>query len=123
MSEKLAWAAGFFDGEGSTYVVMPSKISFGKQRKTAQIVMKIGQEHARPLYRFQSSVGFGTVRGPHQGRHGSKYTWAVWGRLDVGDVVKKLWPYLCDIKRQQILDSIEKFLSTPHSKIRIGVAG
>lgn len=109
MSEYLAYAAGLFDGEGSTFVNMPSA-----SRRTSQIVMKIGMENYQPIYKFYSAVKIGQVRGPSRCRCGSRFNWSVGSKFDVGDVIKKLWPYLCEIKKKQIINSIDKYLSTPH---------
>lgn len=125
MSEELAWCGGFYDGEGSTYVNMPTVTKYGlsRGRNTTQIVIKIGQENSEVLYKFLDNIKTGHIRNhnfsgiPHKrkiNKSGSKYTWSVESKFDVGDVVKKLWPFLTIIKRQQIIKSIDNYLTTPH---------
>jgi len=48
---ELAWSAGFFDGEGSTFATGD------------RLHMSIGQRHPAVLERFVSAIGVGRVRG------------------------------------------------------------
>jgi len=90
---ELAWAAGFFDGEGSTCV----------ERKVNRLILSVGQNNPIPLQRFVDVVGFGLkVYGPHKDG-GYKVTTSSKKALAVAI---KLWPYLSDIKRQQIIRSV-----------------
>lgn len=61
-SYELAWAAGFFEGEGTFC------------RKQAQIA----QNDLAPLSRFASAVGLGGITGPYQHKNakGQHYVWA-----------------------------------------------
>jgi hypothetical protein len=54
-THELAWAAGFFDGEGST--TKPS----GRARSMAPVI-QLGQAESFPLERFVKAVGFGYIR-------------------------------------------------------------
>lgn len=89
---EVAWAAGFFDGEGNT-----------SHHRTAMQVM-VAQVGVEPLERFRLAVGgLGVVylrheaRGNEQAAHG----WRVWRQADVETVLGLLWPYLCSPKRLQ----------------------
>lgn len=113
MIVELAWAAGFFDGEGSTHVSHSSPT-------TAQIVMKVSQAYHEPLNRFCKAVGLGKVRGPYKKpnpKHRDYYTWSVGSQSDVRAVGEKLWPYLCSPKREQLIQAFHHFLQTPHPGI------
>ncbi len=110
MGLEQAWAAGFFDGEGSTYVVNTSSTC-------NQIVMKVAQEHKAPLDRFLSAVSVGVVRGPYNKKnpnHSQYYTWTI-GSLDgVAKAARVLTPYLCQQKKDQLAKAWNLFYSKPH---------
>ena len=85
---ELAWAAGFFDGEGSIY-----RDSRGSVRLSAN------QIRPEPLHRFVQAVGVGRVYGPY----GPKQVHQI--QL-VGEkahqVIDRLLPLLSPPKREQI---------------------
>lgn len=91
---EIAWAAGFFDGEGSTYA----------NRNTPRVA--IGHVDRRPLDRFLAAVGVGSVTGPYD--HNTKknpkwrphYTYQAYGDKAI-KVLDALWPYLSAPKREQ----------------------
>lgn len=88
--EELAWAGGFFAGEGSTY------LSAGRGR------MSINQNDPEVLLRFQDAVGMGTVTGPYERTGGNAYwTYAVSGWVKVQAVTAMLWPWLGTLKQEQ----------------------
>ena len=59
-SIELAWAAGFFDGEG--YVgSMSLRVRPAKGRARAVLTMEISQVDERPLQRFAAAVGCGSI--------------------------------------------------------------
>ena len=107
---ELAWAAGFFDGEGC--------ISFAKAGEHRQLIMCIGQNDPRVLERFKAAVGVGTINGPHvrPSRPNSKpyWQWRTSGHVSVQKTVELLWPYLDEVKRQQGRRSLDA--STAHRK-------
>lgn len=86
-----AWAAGFFDGEGTT--------SYSLIAKSTRI--QISQKDPALLYRFQRAVGGGKVCGPYRNGKGEVYQFRVSRRADVLAVMAKLWPYLGDQKKDQ----------------------
>lgn len=92
MSEDLAWAAGFFDGEGHTRMY------------SAGIRMEIAQAYdCTVLERFQKAVGAGKVYGPYTNAAGNpKWQYVASGR-ESRRIVLKLWPWLGVIKRNQII--------------------
>jgi len=102
METELAWAAGFFDGEGS--------ICAWHSVNTTTVTLEVGQVSRIPLDRFQKAVAIGSVNGPYKGKSGRKdfYKWVTNGPKNVGDVVEKLLPYLCEPKRTQIWEAFVK---------------
>jgi LAGLIDADG endonuclease len=94
MSSKieLAWAAGFFDGEGCSYL---QKTSVGHRRLRANIT----QKDIRPLERFQQVVGMGTIYGPRPQPPHTYYLY--FNRRNSIALFELLWPYLSEPKREQ----------------------
>ena len=101
-----AWAAGFFDGEGSVTV------GGGKFERSTyrQPSMEIPQSSADgvpdSLVRFQGLVGAGSITGPHPPRNPwaklPSYRWELGGHGKVEIVCGLLWPWLGSVKRLQI---------------------
>lgn len=92
MATELAWAAGFFDGEGNAYF-----------KNGGSFALQAAQVHREPLDRFRAAVGTGKVYGPYKARAGNRqpyYSYAVSG-LKAEEAYTSLRPYLSSIKRQQ----------------------
>lgn len=94
---ELSWAAGFFDGEGSTIC-------------NGSIRMSVAQVEKEPLYRFFTAVSIGAIRGPYKYSTNRQphYQWNASGS-DVIKTLEKLWPYLSSIKKQQALIKLEVY--------------
>jgi len=94
---ELAWAAGFFDGEGSTWLHKSSLNKDGTRSTSVRI--NVGQKDLRPLTRFHSAVGgLGYIY-----RKGSgMWQYQVARKADVHQVIWALWPYLSEPKQEQI---------------------
>jgi hypothetical protein len=105
---ELAWAAGFFDGEGST------SLSHKKGTRWATVRMSIGQTSPIPLERFQRAVGgLGKIHGPRKVANPNakpQWYWTVAKSEDLRKVIDLLWEFLCEPKRQQILAAEAKQL-------------
>lgn len=101
--EKLAWAAGFFDGEG--HVSKPPYKS---------ILISISQLHPEVLERFRDSVGCGLISRNGKGI----YVYRTNGFERVQQVACCLWPFLGPIKRTQFLKALEIERSMPVSHMR-----
>ncbi len=109
---ELAWAAGFFDGEGWTNAV-------GQHgRRTRRPVARINQAdaHGAPavLIRFQAAVGgLGRIGGPHvkDGRQ-DLYRWEVSSRGDVELLHHFLVPWLGQVKVLQFSSALERTAAT-----------
>ena len=93
MEAELAWAAGFFDGEGTTSYFR-SKNWYGPR-------MSITQKGRIPLDRFLAAVGVGKIYIIRK-RNG-QYSWNCQTKEGVHNVLNKLWPYLCEVKKKQAL--------------------
>jgi len=107
-SIELAWAAGFFDGEG--YVgSMSLRVRPAKGRARAVLTMEISQVDERPLQRFAAAVGCGsiTLRTSRLGpRQRPQFRWrAAHGAAE--RALCALWPYLSEPKREQALCAVD----------------
>jgi hypothetical protein len=96
---ELAWAAGFFDGEGSTMVARckPKAVEYYYFR------LSVGQTNPETLERFQRAVGgMGAISGPRLRKDGRKpfWQWQLTGQKGI-EVMEQLWPYLSEEKRNQ----------------------
>lgn len=94
---EIAWAAGFFDGEGCVNIV---------KRKTANrptLQLAVGQSgNTEALDRFTKAVGGGKVYGPYNPKTGTthqiSYKWRAHGQ-EARRIMQLLDPYLCSPKR------------------------
>lgn len=116
---EIAWAAGFFDGEGSTsYYRLRIK---GRNRDGRVIRVQICQAHfnREVLDRFHQAVGgIGKVVGPY--RAGSSgYHWQY--RADIFSqaqaVVAILWKYLSAEKRRQAKEALLLYRNHRYEKV------
>jgi hypothetical protein len=103
---EMAWAAGFFDGEGSIHLHKYPNNSHD------HIMISIKQTAIEPLERFQTAVGCGKIYGPKNpvvgvGRRsgivvvGIKPFWRYSEQKHNRDILVKLWPYLSRPKKLQ----------------------
>lgn len=94
-THELAWAAGFFDGEGSV---------FYRGRKRRELALTVAQADRRPLDRFAAAVGVGAVRGPYKQRYKNGkpyYVFSVSAHTRVQAIIALLWKFLSEPKREQ----------------------
>jgi hypothetical protein len=106
---QLAWAAGFFDGEGT--VAADKDPHTGRYRA---INMEIPQSSAEGipdvLLRFCQIVGVGNILGPYEPRSPwsrlPQYRWRSGAREDVEMVATLLSPWLGPVKRTQFETAI-----------------
>lgn len=102
-----AWAAGFFDGEGSTCLM-------GRG-----VCMTIQQNDRTALLRFDDAVGnVGRFYGPYEYQDGRtpRYEWRVYKLGDLRRALAAIWPYIGEIKRQQALKALETFESRARTR-------
>ena len=100
----LAWAAGFYEGEGSCGVY-----GFTHAPASKRLVMSATQNDVTPLLWFKSAFGGGIC----------KDKWQLSGDI-VADILHLFLPYIKSVyKREQIfkaLDSWELYLATKNQK-------
>jgi hypothetical protein len=99
---ELAWAAGFFDGEGNVRnrTAISKKLANGTTAiYTGLLHLQISQNEREPLERFQKAVGGAGGIYWHKNGHW-KYSVAKYD--EVYEIVEKLFPLLCSVKQAQI---------------------
>jgi hypothetical protein len=102
--ELLAWAAGFFDGEGST-------IAKGTRARPHyhQLLLSVpqsGSQLPEVLERFQqAALGTGRIDGPNSD---GVWWWRPRGRADAESTLALMWPYLGVVKREQANAAVDK---------------
>jgi hypothetical protein len=106
---ELAWAAGFFDGEGSFSLHTRGDRNNARPR----LIIFISQCDREVLDRFAEAVGLGNVNGPYS-RGNPKwrdyYTYGVQGQK-VKVVAKQLWPYLGKVKKRQFKQCVDRIVA------------
>jgi hypothetical protein len=120
--EELAWAAGFFDGEGSTLTV-------DAKRKYPWIAITQGGTVDAPpavLVRFRAAVGnVGHIEGPDvyvdQPDWLARWVFRVAGFELVQMVLGLLWHQLGEVKRNQAHRVLAGWLAIPHGRRADGV--
>lgn len=102
-NSELAWAAGFFDGEGN------ARTYSRKGLNTTSIRLAVHQIDRQVLDRFRKAVGeVGTINGPYQSPQPNRkpvFQWQVQGKL-AKQVAMLLLPYLSPVKKEQCLTAI-----------------
>jgi hypothetical protein len=111
-THELAWAAGFYDGEGCTQLmhVQPYlKMEKPYRNKDYPTIRIIVTQADRPiLERFQNAVGGGNITGPiTKNRPGRKplYRLSKNGPA-AAEILRAIWPWLSEPKRDQALAAI-----------------
>lgn len=114
---ELAWAAGFYDGEGSA-----GFYSNGSSSRSMRLCASVAQKDLRPLRRFQRALGFGRI-GNIAAQSGVSY-WRVTSEPDVRRLSQLLWPHLSEPKREQFTRVLSAFDARPvvQRKAQRGVA-
>ena len=114
MSVHLAWAAGFFDGEGSTCC----------DREGHRLYVTIGQVNRQNLEKFQAAVGgSGIIGKPRvQGGVGQPAQKFVAYGADAHLILQRLSPYLGTEKLGQAVRALMRY-SFRTVRNRIGVRG
>jgi hypothetical protein len=86
---EIAWAAGFFDGEGHIY--------FHRGQSSSAVRLRVRQREPELLLRFQRAVGgYGRIYREKSGIYSFECEgWRAY------EIVNALWPYLGSHKRTQ----------------------
>lgn len=103
---ELAWAAGFYEGEGT--------ITGSRSHNKFYLRMRVTQVHKDVIDRFHAAVKIGRVFGPYTNRKDSLgkkpiYGWEVTKISDVECVLKLLWGNLSSRRKEQAIGIIEKY--------------
>lgn len=109
--EELAWAAGFFDGEGC--------FTISRRRDVLTFTVAVVQRDERPLQRFRNAVGFGRI----YAHNGGMKRWQVGSFEQSQATVALLWPFLSGPKRDDATRALSSMRSYFESKglVRIPV--
>src|SRR5438309_9068236 len=101
---ELAWAAGFFDGEGWT--------NRAKRGVHARINQAGPDGVPKVLSKFRRIVGVGRLRGP-QTKEGKQdlYWWEATSRADVTAVADLIGAWLCPTKRAEFERTLQRSLA------------
>jgi len=109
----LAWAAGLFDGEGSTELYtrrIPERTWFALRSRVSQCD---AQGIPEVLRRFRAAVGCGRIDGPTSGEgYENAYKWDA-GADDTLRVLAMIWPWLGIVKRVQAIDAVKSVDTLP----------
>lgn len=120
--EELAWAGGFFSGEGytgfnkSSYTYKKkNKPSKPRNRVKIYPTMNIAQVgSAETLDRFNNAIGnIGKVYGPYGPYKANKqayYQFQLSGFENTQAAVAMLWPFLSTVKQEQATNVLNKYL-------------
>lgn len=104
---EIHWAAGFFDGEGTVFVVKRQSSSGPHAGEKPYLVVAVDQCYTdEELKRFKNAIGFPSVsiQGPHysKSRKSPLYRFTVSGKR-AHCVMQRLLPYLCSRKREKYI--------------------
>lgn len=98
--EELAWAAGFFDGEGH---------SRAGSRERSGMCLRITRNDSEVLYRFKNALlGMGSILGPYKRKNGGSdfFEYSLTGGYKVQAAIAMLWPFLGSIKKRQAANTL-----------------
>ncbi len=95
----IAWAAGLFDGEGSTSVLK------AQRDKYAYVRMNVPQKLREVLDKFMSVVNVGKIY-KHKTR--DMHSLDIYKQEDVINTLNMLWPHLSEVKKAQAIAAFER---------------
>jgi hypothetical protein len=110
---EIAWAAGFFDGEGST----TARLRKGRLRQRPTTNVSIGNTNLDQLSRFNCIVGCGHIYGPRHNRNKSYkpiYQFMTTRQQDAEHILAMLWPHLGEEKRNQARLAVNRYYKEWH---------
>jgi hypothetical protein len=112
--EALAWAAGFFDGEGSVHVTYAWTRKDGTQGCTIQTALsQSGESAPNVLRRFQDALGgLGKIYGPYppaKNQRLVRYQWEANGFAKTQAAMAMLWSWLSEPKKQKATEVFAKY--------------
>jgi hypothetical protein len=94
----IAWAAGLFDGEGSTSILK------AQRDKYAYVRMNVPQKYREVLDKFMTVVQVGKIY-----KHNSRdmHSLDIYKQEDVVSALNLLWPHISEIKKKQALRAFD----------------
>jgi hypothetical protein len=107
---EVAWAAGFYEGEGY----------FGVKRNPYghpnALRFSIGQRTEEPILKFLAIAGVGKIRHRHlPDGHGKEIWYYEAGKTaNALLVIEALWPWLSERRKLQAQRAIDEFMSVRH---------
>jgi len=111
--QAFAWAAGLFDGEGSTELYTrrtSDRTWFALRSRVSQCD---AQGIPEVLERFRAVVRCGRIDGPTSGEgYENAYKWDA-GADDTLRVLPKIWPWLGTVKRVQAIEAVKSVDALP----------
>lgn len=112
--EWLAWAAGLYDGEGSS-CLLKHRTHDGYQAPELSVTQSSADGPPEVLIRFRRIVEAGHIDGPLQQPEPwlPVYRWKSAALGDVRGVLSKLWPWLGPVKREQAQKVLDVINSQP----------
>jgi hypothetical protein len=127
-SEELAWAGGFFDGEGSTYLTK-HRTHDGYLNAAVEVRQSGWGGVPEALTRFHLALGgAGHLNGPHvyDWADAPVSRWKCEARDDIQLVIHRLMPFIGPVKRNQavrVLTVINSQPDLPRGNPAFGAAG
>lgn len=104
---ELAWAAGFFDGEGCT-------VCANTDRGCRSLQVAVGQVNRDNLRRFHAAIGgLGHLGPPRQHRPGRPISRVAIYGSEARLALSRIWPYLGQEKQNQALSALMKYAFRP----------
>lgn len=111
--EALAWAAGFFDGEGSTSLARSKK-----QPNSPSLCVSVGQIGFETLTRFQNAVG-GLGHIYHVRTVPGTYAFRACKFEHAQAIVAMLWTFVSSVKKEQALNAMRGYHEAPRQPIHL----
>jgi len=105
--EELAWAAGFFDGEGNIYYSNKNK------RRSPRLILQIAQVRREPLDKFQSVFNVGSIGGPYKPKTANSspyFTYKVESFQNVQFICAAFWEFLSEPKKESFILMLKQYL-------------
>jgi hypothetical protein len=127
MSEELAWAGGFFDGEGST-CLDKHRTRAGHFVPVLYVPQSADSGIAPELIRLQKAIGVGTISGVRRAKAPWRpyRRWRLYTTVKVEMALHLIWPFIGPVKRNQAQGVMKIIHSQPElvrGNPRFGVAG
>lgn len=118
-THELAWAAGFFDGEGHIRANRGLRKSDPQRRVYSGVFLEVAQKDPTLLHRLKTALGVGYVLGPYRNNkngHHFSYRFMAGSFEQVQQAVASMWQWLGPIKKKQCSEALTNYLNEPRLK-------